>query len=1010
MPPRSPRTFWRLCRIWFRHFRIGVWLVVLTFVGAGLYLNQIGLPGFIKRPLLEQLRQRGVALEFTRLRLLWYRGIVAENVRFGLAQGDSNPGFTARQAELNLRWRAALRGQWQVESVELNDGRFEWPIGESNAPPRVLVVDDIRARLRLQPGDEWALEEFQAHFAGANLFLAGAITNASAMRDWPFLSSSAGTKAPAMPPPEPGTARRRVRQFVEALERMSFAAPPELRLFLTGDARDLQSFTIRLTFSAPDAVTPWGKVNSALLNARLFSAATGGVSRVEVTLEANEAHTPWAEAQRLALELKLDTVAGRTNLVAGDLVVRSASAQTRWATVTNAEFTTAWVHSLTNPIPLSGQGKFRAEVASTPWANGRDAVLAVTLAAATNAPPLPAETVWWTNLQPYALTWRAEVSDLKSERLVAEKLAVAGNWQSPNLSITNLHAELHRGALDAHAQLEVTTREVRFGAVSSFDAGEFFPLLPEKSRRVMSKYSWAEPPRAHGDGFVVLPAWTNRQPDWREEVAPTLKLAAEFAVTNGAYLNLTADWAHSHVTYTNMVWRFPDLEVGRPDGRLSLVHQANDRTKEYYWRIHSTLDPRAIRPLLGTNAQRGFDLFSFTTPPVIDGEVWGRFHAYDRIGCRARVAVSNVTFKGTSVSACTTALAYTNQLLEFFEPRIWRGTQHMRGDGVTLNFATQRLYLTNASGNDDAMIVLRAIGPKTARVIEPYKFTQPPVVWCEGAIPLRGNTGADFRVEVKGGPFQWWKFNVPQVSGTVLWRDQTVTLTNLTAGFYGGSAQGWGVFDTAAPSGTDFQFAATVANVNTHSLMSDVHSPTNQLEGTLNGTLTVTHANSEDWRTWNGYGDFQLRDGLIWAIPIFGVLSPMLDGVAPGLGRSRVSQGEAGFIITNGVIFSKDFQMRAPTMRLQYQGVVDLEWNVNATVRAEPLRDTWVVGPIVNLALWPVSKMFEFKVTGSIGQPKAELLYIPKLFQAPFHPIRSLRELFSAPSTSTNAPPGGGSP
>ena len=51
MPPRSPRTFWRLCRIWFRHFRIGVWLVVLAFVGAGLYLNQIGLPGFIKRPM-----------------------------------------------------------------------------------------------------------------------------------------------------------------------------------------------------------------------------------------------------------------------------------------------------------------------------------------------------------------------------------------------------------------------------------------------------------------------------------------------------------------------------------------------------------------------------------------------------------------------------------------------------------------------------------------------------------------------------------------------------------------------------------------------------------------------------------------------------------------------------------------------------------------------------------------------------------------------------------------------
>src|SRR5438477_3209013 len=32
---------------------------------------------------------------------------------------------------------------------------------------------------------------------------------------------------------------------------------------------------------------------------------------------------------------------------------------------------------------------------------------------------------------------------------------------------------------------------------------------------------------------VILPAWTNRQPDWRREVLPTLILGGEFNVTNG---------------------------------------------------------------------------------------------------------------------------------------------------------------------------------------------------------------------------------------------------------------------------------------------------------------------------------------------------------------------------------------------------------------------------------------------------------------------------------------------
>jgi hypothetical protein len=1006
MPPRAPRSFWQHCRVWFRRFRIGVWLLVLAVVGAGLYLNQIGLPAFIKRPLLEQLRQRGVQIEFTRLRLLWYRGIVAENVRFGSAQGPSEPALTARQAELDLDWRAALRGRLQIQSVGLQAGRFEWPIADSNAPPRALTLNDLRARLRLLSDDAWVLEEFRARFAGANLFLSGTMTNASAIRDWPFLRPPApDTEGAQVERPAPGTARRRLLQLAETLERISFAEPPELRLFITGDARDLRTFSLRGTLAAPDADTPWGRVSGGLLNVRLFAATDDTPSRAEVMLEAAEAQTPWAEARQLVLDLKLDPVAGQTNLVVGSVLVTSALVQTRWATATNAEFDAQWIHSITNPIPLSGRGELRATAASTRWASGRNASLAVSLAAATNALPLSADAAGWTYLQPYHLTWRVGLSDLKSEKLVAEQLACAGTWLAPNLAITNLHAELHRGELDAQAQLDVVSREASFNLTSSFDVQQIGTLLTEKARRWLGKYSWVEPPRVRGRGCVVLPAWTNREPDWRGEVWPTLRLAGEFAVTNGAYLGLAADWAHSHVTYTNLLWSLPDLEVGRPDGQLRAAHQASDRTKDYHWRIHSTLDLRALRPLLTTNLQRGFDLVTFTTPPVIDGEVWGRFYAYDRIGCRAQVAASNLTFKGTSVSALTTTLAYTNQLLEFFEPRIWRGTQHLRGAGVAVNFATQRVHLTNAYSTDDPMVVARAIGPKTAKALEPYQFAKAPVVHLNGTVPLRGNAGSDLRVQVEGGPFHWWKFNVPRISGTVFWRGQIVTLTNIAAAFYGGTSRGWGVFDASAEPGTDFQFALTAADANLHELMADIHSPTNQLEGTLNGSLTVTHANSDDWRSWNGYGDFQLREGLIWAIPIFGVLSPALDGIAPGLGSSRVSQGTAGYIITNGVVFSDDFEMRAPTMRLQYQGAVNLEWHVNATVRAEPLRDTWVVGPLVSLALWPVSKMLEFKVTGTLGQPKAEPLYIPKLFQVPFHPFRSLKELFSTSPSSTNAPP-----
>ena len=68
MAPRTKSRFWRICGIYFRRFRMGMWLVILLVLGSLLYLNQIGLPGIVKKPLLEKLRARGVDLQFTRLR------------------------------------------------------------------------------------------------------------------------------------------------------------------------------------------------------------------------------------------------------------------------------------------------------------------------------------------------------------------------------------------------------------------------------------------------------------------------------------------------------------------------------------------------------------------------------------------------------------------------------------------------------------------------------------------------------------------------------------------------------------------------------------------------------------------------------------------------------------------------------------------------------------------------------------------------------------------------------
>jgi hypothetical protein len=82
---------------------------------------------------------------------------------------------------------------------------------------------------------------------------------------------------------------------------------------------------------------------------------------------------------------------------------------------------------------------------------------------------------------------------------------------------------------------------------------------------------------------------------------------------------------------------------------------------------------------------------------------------------------------------------------------------------------------------------------------------------------------------------------------------------------------------------------------------------------------------------------------------------------------------------------------------------VDLEQRVDARVTAQLLKTMPVLGSLVSTLLWPVSKIFECRVTGTLGQPKPTPIYVPKLLLVPLHPIRSMEEMFTPAATSTNA-------
>ena len=896
----SKPGFWRKCRFAFRCARFTIWGVVLALLLALAWLNLIGLPGFLKTRLVRALQQRGVQLEFSRMRLRFVHGLVCDNVRLGGAQGSGDPVFSAREVQMRVNYPALLHLRLQIDGLALRQGRLSLPL----APGNFLTLTNLQGQLRILPGDTWSLDAFRADFAGATLTLGGEIAHAPECRNWKMFAATKTTGQ--------GSVQSSLQNFSDTLKQIHFEGKPQINARLNGDARDVHSFAFRLSGRAPGVETPW------------FSAR-------------------------------------------------------------NLEF-------------------------------------ALRVQAPTNA-PLYLDPAWdfWTNAQPFRLDWLARGADLQSATIKAEAVDCTGVWNAPELAVNRLSARLGGGTLEATAKLDVALRELTFTANSAFDLHALAAVLPDKTRDGLKQIAWTTPPQLHAHGSLTLPAWTNRAAAWRDDLGPGLRLRGDLAFTNALIAGVAPlDSAATHFTYASLLWSLPDLALTRGRTALELSADENEATKDFHCVIGGKLDADTLRPFLtSSNAARGFDHLFFRAPTALVLEVTGNLWDFNTLSATGRVVATDFAIRGQWIDSLVATLNYSNRMADFYHPQLVRaeGAEKVTAEKVTLDITGQKLLIYDGRGHALPAAVAQAIGPQTAEAMAPYQFLAIPDATVAGCIPLKFKDGdlitddADLQFNVIGTlPFRWRKFETPAITGTIHWLGHNLILTNVISDCYTGTARGWGVFDVETPGdGTDFSFYMEGTNVDFNAMGRALWSPTNQLRGALSGQVMVTSANSSDWRTWNGYGQAQLQDGLLWDAPVFGRISPMLNTITPGLdiGNSRATEGAGRFTLTNGVIFTDSLEIRSLAMRFNYVGTVDLQENVAARVKAQLLRNTPVIGSFFSMMLSPVSKAFECEVTGTLDEPKIKPVYIPfsQVLTAPLHPIRTVERIFSSPPTNSPAKP-----
>jgi hypothetical protein len=1021
----APRRGRSVLRTSFRVFRITLLLVVFVVVVTGFFLNKIGLPEFAKQRFVRELQAKGWEADFSRLRLRWHRGIVADDLHLRRTNGYAGPNLFVSHAEYGLNFRAFTQLKLDVNSFKMTEARLVWPIQGRNEYQPSFSLNNIAGELYFRPNDLWELSFLQGELLGARVHFSGVVTNGSLIRDWRI-----GEKRRAR-------ARDPValwEEIVRTVAQLRFAAKPQLTGVFRGDAADLPSFDATLTFKVPGVMSPWGVGTNVLMTARLFPGSTGESVQADFVLTAAEVTTEFLAASELRMNVEIEpryTNAWPTNV---NVAIELKNVHTDWGDGDYALLTSRLTASPTNSSLLQtdlkalvkGFKRDKHTIATsdikllvthppTTWlaghlvATGELRQVKSELGDATAVSikfdgNLPDATNWFLPNTNFAwperirsLPFRSQVTvaDANKKGARADKLALDVDWHWPALRL-NADGALYRGRLKGDTQLNVETREATFKGRSTFDVKQIAPLLGTNAQKFLKNYSWENPPTLEAEGRVVLPSLTNNVFDLTPEALATLSLGGSFEVGPAAYKGIAFSSAKAPFAFTNDIWRIDALELKRPEGEFHGAYISKPATKEFHWKLRSAVDPRAFKTLFVKEIeQQVFDFFEFSTPPLIEGEVWGHWRDPERVGIRAEVRGENFKFRGESIGLCTASLRYTNLFLAILNPEIQRPNEKGVAPGIGIDFKHMRIWLTNAFGNLDPHAVARCIGPKTAEVLEDYKFDRPPTTRVNGSVDLkRGSDEDDLHFEIQGGVFHWQDFHFHELAGRIDWIGRTMVLTNMHGLFHDGRVEGHAHFAFPRKKGADFTFKLTAVEVDFHSFMSDLIGKTNRLEGVLNGELTVVAGNTAQPNSWMGHGNVYLREGLIWDIPVFGLFSPILNAIVPGVGNSRAKQGIAQFLITNSVISTTDLDIQATGMRMHFSGTVDFERRIDSRVEAELLRDLPGIGIVLSKILWPVTKLFEYRVTGTLADPKAQPVYIvPKILLLPFMPFKVLKDL-----------------
>jgi hypothetical protein len=530
-------------------------------------------------------------------------------------------------------------------------------------------------------------------------------------------------------------------------------------------------------------------------------------------------------------------------------------------------------------------------------------------------------------------------------------LFVAAEWADQELNITRCEGRDDAGNFAGRASWSRQSSDANFQARSTLALKAFLDAFGLGD--FLADATFYVPP------LVEISGSANFADDH-----PQLKIIGHAAVGSFAYktapffdLSLDFSWDGKRALLR-------DVRLRHQSGQLSA--DLFDAPKDFRLNLESTINPGVLRTLAPPDLSQFLSEWEWQRPPSVHLAIRGQDRHPETWKGEGTVALNRTRFRGVWMNSGSAKIRFGDGAITYDDFRVTRDEGIGTGT-FTYDFINHEVRVANVKTSVRPADAIFWIDPTLWKAVVPYKFRQPPNITANGVYQFRGgkNTRLEITVDAPNGmdyAFLGKTLPFDRVSGRLLFTNDRLQLVDLRGALFSGNVRGNADISLAKDK-PRYHASVVVTDIDfprlTNLYFSYYHYRT--VRGQLNGTYDFDGLGA-DARNMRGTGRIGVTNGDVFAIPVFGPISEILNHIVPGAGYSVARAAGAKFTIGDGIIHTDDLDMSGQLFSVLGHGDIyflddklDFDLRINAK------------GPGVVLA--PVYKLFEYKGEGSLKKP-----------------------------------------